>query len=262
LEILRNKVTEPLANQAETDYDKISSIFHALKDSATLKLFNESSQGFKSGKETIRKLHLTPRKYYSCLKELTDLGIIESYGKSYNLSPVGKILHQIVFDDILPFVSPEVKLPDTFSIMRLRNELSTIDNYGDTARLIINSVDQAKTSINLSTRFVDLAIMQSILSAANRGAKLKILTDPSIDSTNLFKLLATSMKSIRNRIDQPILDPKDLRTREIPVSFIIVDDRTAVFEFPSREFKMAFLTTESRPVRMLSDYFQELWNRP
>ncbi len=251
-----------MLSQPQADYEKISSIFHALKDSATLRLFNESSQGFRSGKETIKKIQLTPRKYYSCLKELTDLELIESYGKSYSLSPVGKILHRIVFDDILPFVSPEVKLPDALSILRLRNELSTIDNYGDTARLIINSVDQAKTGINLATRFVDLAIMQSVLSAANRGVRLKILTDPSIDSTNLFKLLAASMKSTRSRIDQPALDPKDLRTREIRVPFIIVDDRTAVFEFPSREFRMAFLTTESRPVRMLSEYFQELWNGP
>ena len=251
-----------MSHQPEADYDKISSIFHALKDSATLKLFNESAQGFRSGKETIRKLQLTPRKYYSCLKELTDLAILEASGKSYSLSPMGKILHRIVFDDILPFVSPEVKLPDAFSIMRLRNELSTIDNYGDTIRLIISAVDQAKTSIALATKYIDLAIMQSILSAANRGAKLKILTDPSIDSMNLFKLLVTSVKSTRTRIEQPALDPKDLRTRETPVSFIIVDERTAVFEFPSREFRMAFLTTETRPVRMLSEYFQELWNRP
>ncbi len=259
---MRNWVTILLSIEKDAGYEKVSAIFYALKDPAVLKLFDVSAQGFTSGKETIRRLQLTARKYYSCLRELNNLALIESRGKSYSLTPIGRILHRIIFDDILPFVSPEVKTPDAFSMMRLRNELSVIDNYADTVRLMINAIDQARSCICVAAKYVDLAVMQNILSAANRGIKPRILTDPAIDSANLFKLLVTSAKSMRTCVEKLTLDPQNLRTREVPMSFIVIDERTAFFEFPAREFKMAFLTTESRPVRMLSEYFDELWNRP
>ncbi|MEM2920780.1 MAG: hypothetical protein QXF26_00510 [Candidatus Bathyarchaeia archaeon] len=254
-------VTGPSRLVAEVNYQKASTIFHALKDPDVLKLFNASANGFVSGKDTIRRLQLTPRKYYSCLKELSNLALIESRGKSFSLTPLGRILHQIVFNDILPFISPETKPPDAFAIMRLRYELSLIDNYPDTVRLMVNAIEHAENSVSFAVKYVDLAVMQSILSAAGRGVKTKIITDPTIDSANLFKLLIASAKSIRGKVYQPTLDPMSLRTREITASLLVVDERTAIFEFPTREFKMAFFTRESKPVRALSEYFEELWGR-
>ena len=57
-------------------YEKLASIIDALGDSNTLRIFDQAAIGFESGKETIKTLKMTPRKYYRSLKKLNDSGLI------------------------------------------------------------------------------------------------------------------------------------------------------------------------------------------
>jgi predicted transcriptional regulator len=67
----------------------LASVINVLGDSDALRIFDKAAKEFESGKETIRELKLTPRKYYRNLRKLNDAELVVHFENRYKLTPLG-----------------------------------------------------------------------------------------------------------------------------------------------------------------------------
>jgi DNA-binding PadR family transcriptional regulator len=249
-------------------YEKLPSMFRILGNSTALKILNEADKGFKSGKETIRKLRLTPREYYRSLRRLQELGIIDciippkSDGKKehvYSLTAIGKNLRRLVFNDFLSLLHNDEKHLDLLENLENHGRLTTIDDYGDLVKLLTNLIERARSQILIATRYVDFSVSQSMIQALQRGVKLKSVTDKRLNLPQFLKLIGGLLRNINSNLLKYYLTSKDYRIGDIPISFSIVDNEVVVFELPTKEFEMAFLSKDKTVLKVFHDIFWKIW---
>ena len=251
---------DPLDCQTEQEYKELSSILYSLGNITALKIFLESAKGFKSGNEIVDKLGVNRRKYYRYLKNLSDLGMIDSLGKDYYLTPKGKHFHKILFGWKLQDSDYLAKLDSIQNIGR-KNQIIVLDDYSNLINLMNTLINQSTHEILLATKYLDLTVIQHLVQAINRDVKVKSVTDKNIDFPGFFKLLSIFAKNIRPNLIRFYRNESNYKVGDVPLSFIIIDNNICVFEFPSREFQIAFLLTDKRSLTILSNYFLEIWNR-
>jgi len=247
-------------SEPDRKYERLSSMLDALGNTTALKILNEAAEGFESGKEAITRLGTTHRRYYRYLKRLNELGIVAPSGKNYHLTPLGKQLHKLVFNDALNLVSLGPERLDPLQGIGEKSELTIIDNYSDLIKSMNAAIEQSKSEILLTTRYVDLSVTQSLIYALQRGVKLKSVSNEKLDLSSLFKLLSNIARGIRPNFIRLILDKPDYKVGDVPMSFILIDGEISIFELPTKEFKIAFHTTDKRTVKLLSDLFRGIWN--
>jgi predicted transcriptional regulator len=243
-------------------YEKLASILGVLGDPDALRILDEAKNGFKSGKTKLKELKLTPRKYYRNLKELNDTGIIESSQDTYKLTHLGELLHKILLNDISTLLLADQSFPEIMQKIGSRTELTVIDDYKNLINVLETSIDKSKTEILLATRYLDLGVIQSIVYALDRNVKLKTITSEKIDFSAFIKLTGSLLRNIRPNLMRFSLSAgSNYRTGEVPLSFVVIDEEITIFEIPNNKFRMAFVSTDKKTVRLLTDYFGELWNQ-
>lgn len=250
-----------MSRESNRSFARIASILDVLGSTDTLKIFDEAAKGFKSGKEIIKKLRLTPRKYYRDLRKLNDLGIVAASEGLYNLTPVGKYLHRLLLNDALTFLSTDPKLLDVFQRIGHKSDLRVIYDYRDLIELMNAAIEKSNSEILIASRYLDLSVTQSLLYALQRGVELKSVSNEKLDLSSLMRLLSTLIRVVRPNFVKLYLDKPDYRVGEVLVSFMIIDDEICIFELPSKEFKIAFLSNDKKVAELLSDLFREIWNR-
>src|SRR4030042_1132199 len=122
-------------------------------------------------------------------------------------------------------------------------------------------MEKSRHDVSISTRYVDLSVSQNLLCALQRGVKVQSLSNRGLDLRSLFRLLKIVARDMRYKSMSSFINNSDYRVGDVPLSFIILDNEIGVFEIPSDEFKMAFYTTDRRIVKILSDFFIEIWDK-
>ena len=251
-------------------FKKISSIFRILGNPTALKILNEDDKGFISGKETIRRLRLTPRKYYRYLRWLRELGIIECIDSPksdgvkehlYRLTTMGKNLHRFIFNDFQSLLESDGKHSYLLENLENHSRLTIIDNYGRLVELLRNLIETATSQILIATRYVDFSVSQSLVEALQRGVELKSITDKNLNLPRFLKLIGSFLRNINPNLLKHYLSGRgrDFRIGEVPISFSIIDNETVVFEIPTKEFKIAFLSKDKAVLKVFSDIFWKNW---
>jgi hypothetical protein len=104
-------------------------------------------------------------------------------------------------------------------------------------------------------------VLQSVSNAIERVVKVKTLNDSKLDYPRFFKLIEEIHRDIRSSFAKFFVDAdKNYRLMNVPFSFIVVDGELTVFEVPSRQFKVAFVSTDPQIVKALTELFWELWH--
>ena len=243
-------------------YEKLASIINVLGDSDTLKIFDKAAAGFESGKATIKELKMTPRKYYRNLRNLAKAGLVLHFEKRYKLTPSGEFLHKLLFNDASSYLLEDQGVSDPLKKIGTRTELRIIDNYKDLISVIAATIEGSKSEILLATKYLDMSVVQSIIFALQRDIKIKTITSEKVDFSGFIKLLGGFVRSLRpNALKFVIGGENNYRSGDVPLSFMIVDNETAVFEIPDNEFRLAFVSTDKEVVKILSRLFREIWNQ-
>ena len=246
---------------ARPHYDKLAETLDALGNAETLKILNQATKGFVSGKATIKELNLTPRKYYRNLKKLIDLEIVASQGNTYRLTPRGVYLHKTLINDVSTVLLANQTLMDPLKKLGSKGEVTIIDNYKDLVTLLTATVEKSKSEVLLATKYLDLVVVQSLIFALQRNVKLKTITSEKIDLANL-KMLAGFVRNIRPVFLKFFLGGEsNYRWGEVPMSFVVIDGEIAIFEIPNKEFKLAFVSADKEVAKPLTRLFMELWNQ-
>ena len=252
------------------EYGKLSSMFRILGNFTALKILSEADKGFISGKETIRRLRLTPRKYYRYLRRLQELGVIECIVSPKadgvkehvcRLTAMGKNLHRLVLNEFQSLLESGEKHSYLLENLENHSRLTIIDNYGRLVELLRNLIETATSQILIATRYVDFSVSQSLVEALQRGVELKSITDKKLNLPGFLKLIGGILRSIRPNLLKYYLSGavRDFRIGDVPISFSIIDNETVVFEIPTEEFKMAFLSKDKAVLKVFSDIFWKNW---
>jgi len=250
--------TEP----TESHYEKLVSIINVLGDPETLKILDKAKAGFESGKVTVREFKMTSRKYYRSLRKLNDADLIMHFEKGYKLTSKGEFLHKLLFNDVSTYLFADQSLLDPLRMVGNRTELSLVDNYKDLTKVVETAIEKSKSEILLATRYLDMAVVQSIMFAVQRGIKIKTITSEKVDFSGFIKLLGGFVKSFRpNTFRFLVGGESNFRSGDIPLSFMIIDGKIAIFEIPNKEFKVAFVSIDKEVVKILSHLFHEIWSR-
>ena len=248
--------------QSHFQYEKLVSILDVLSDADALRILDEAKKGFRSGKGVIKELNLTPRKYYRNLKELNHVGIIVSSGDEYRLTPLGELLHRMLLDDLAGVLQTNQDLSQTMPNIGSRSEVIVIDDYKNLISCLVTAIEKSKSEILLATRYLDLAVIQSIVYALERNVKLKTITSAEVDFSAFIKLAGGFLRNIRpNLIKFSIGGDSNYRSGDVPLSFVVIDDEIAIFEIPTKHFRTAFVSNNKKTVKILSGLFLELWNQ-
>ena len=243
-------------------YAKVASIFEALGDPDALKILDQAEKGFKSGRANIKDLNLTQRKYYRNLKKLIDVGMIAHSEDKYRLTRLGELLHNNVISDISSLLLVKQNYPEIIQKIGSRSDLTVIDDYKNLIKILESAIDNSKTEILLATRYFDLGVIQSLVYALDRNVKLRTITSEKIDFAAFIKLSGGFLRNIRPSLMKFSLGAgSNYRTGSVPLSFTVIDQDIAIFEIPNDHFKMAFVTTDKKTLKLLSTFFGELWNR-
>jgi hypothetical protein len=249
-------------NTSTLHYEKIASIFNALGDADALKILEQAEKGFKSGRSNIKALNLTQRKYYRNLKKLTQLGIIVYSEDKYRLTRLGELLYTTVIDDISSLLLAKKNYPEIFKKIGNRRDLTVIDDYKNLISILVSAIDSSRTEILLATKYFDLGVIQSLVYALDRNVKLRSLTSEKMDFAVFIKLSGSFIRNIRPNLTRLSLGAgSNYRTGHVPLSFVLIDQEIAIFEIPNESFKMAFVSTDKKTLKLLSVFFGELWNK-
>lgn len=251
----------------ERDFGKVAYLLKVLGDPSSLRILYEAKCGFKSGLQFARKLHLTPRKYYKRLRKLCDLGVLEhqtfpnAKGKEYIyvLTPLGKHIYEIIFNDIQSLVDGNNMKFDGFVSY---SRMGVISNYEHLVKAVVGLVKEAKSKILLATRYLDLEVAQSLMQAVLRDIELKSITNKELNIPQFMKLIGGLTRNLRPSLLK-IVDLAEkmgnFRIGNVPVSFIMMDGEIVVWELPTKDFEMAFISQEKWILEIFENYFWKLW---
>ncbi len=219
-------------------------------------------QGSKVGKPLIRKLKLTPRKYYRSLRKLNDAGLVVSFENRYKLTPLGEFLHKLLFNDAQAYLFADQSLLEPLKNASSRTELRIVDDYKDLVSLLVAAIEKSKSEILLATRYLDMVVVQSIIFALQRDIKIKTITSEKVDFSSFIKLLGRFVRNIRPTALKFIVGGENnYRTGDVPLSFMLIDDEITIFEIPDKEFRLAFVTTDKEIGKILSRLFWDIWKQ-
>lgn len=79
----------------------VMEIFSTLSKSDALTIFLLAIKGIKSELDTPTKIGLTKKQYYTRLKQLVDLGLLEKHGDSYTQTTFGRLIYERQFISLL-----------------------------------------------------------------------------------------------------------------------------------------------------------------
>ncbi len=251
------------------EYEKrLSLIFRILGSSAALRILSEAEKGFKSGRKIIKRLKLTPRKYYRYLRQMQNLGIIkcvvssksnEKKEHTYCLTPLGRNLYRLVFNDF-PSLLDEKGKESFLKDLDDHSRIVIIGDYETLVKTLSNLFDQAKSQILIATRYVDFSVSQSLVQAVQRGVELKSVTDKRLNLPQFLKLIGGLLRNIRpNLLKHYLTNRGDYRIGTVPISFSLIDKEIVVFEVPTKEFRIAFVSDDKEVLKVFYNIFWKIW---
>ena len=205
---------------------------------------------------------MTPRKYYRNLRKLNDAELIVHFENRYKLTHLGEFIHKLLFKDASTYLLADQSLSEPLKKIGSRTELRIVDNYKDLVSLLAATIEKSKSEIFLATKYLDIAVIQSIIFALQRNIKIKTITSKKVDFIGFVKLLGAFVRSFPpNALKFITGSENNYRSGDVPLSFIIVDNEIVVFEIPDNEFRLAFVSTDKEVVTILARLFQKIWSQ-
>lgn len=276
-------------------------LFDLFSNLDALRLFLYAYDGLESSKKAMKELGLTPKRYYSRLRELVEIGVLEKSGGKYQYTPLGKAIYQLGYylldvlrnKEKLKLIGElmETSLLETDEMNRVLGILSReseglelilkaiigdekigivekIIDYDELSNKLAEDIESAQHSVYLASRYLDARVSEACIKALRRNIRLRVLlSKETFDKLNMLKLFL-SPKSLK--IMMEIFSSGDITIEEIvkesefPYSFCIIDDRICYFEFPSiikGSFSIAFKVLDERVAKRFSNLFDDLWEK-
>ncbi|MFI5416377.1 MAG: hypothetical protein ACHQXJ_03400 [Nitrososphaerales archaeon] len=276
---------------------QLTDVLSVLSKNDALIIFLTAEEGIRSELDTPTKIGLTKKQYYTRLKQLVDLGLVEKHNESYTQTAFGKVVYRkhilgltnnIKNSKYLQMVdalkaNPKFNEKDIMELISKVEPQINIDlqeytkknsiitsSYEDMVRKILEMIEFSQNEILLVTRFQNELIINSILKKASSGVTVKILADTGMVK-DYFESEAgiTSDKNKTERVkvvSNPFYPSKaDRRYTQAPFCLLVVDNKHVGLEIvdttESKKFKMAIFTEDQALSLHMISLFNNLWQK-
>lgn len=266
---------------------ELATLFRVLSNPDTLKILYLTGIGIENATHAIEELDLTQKRYYSRLKKLIDTGLVKKKDDVYKQTALGRM----IYDRFLPamgkaFDSREemeliVYLEGTdlengvkkrilddldIPIFAEPTKLRIIDNYESMVVTVLDLCDEAKESILLATKHLDVRILDANLRSMDRGVKNSFIIDKELLSSKLQQLrmiLSPKYTMAMINLVSKSTDMSELaRITDLTFSFCVVDGHLNIIEI-SNDSNVSFIAAfymENRDLgKKLTTLFETLW---
>lgn len=291
-------IPDHLVGTSVAAFGSMVEILDALGNQDALSIFIYVEKGMTSSKLAIQELGLTQKRFYSRLKELIEVGLIEKNAGGYHYTTLGRVFSKIGYSllDVLEnkeqfelleklretssLTSSEVNkitsvvskgtsdVSGIFNMIFLSEKqeiVEAIHSYGLAVDKLVEEITGSEKTIFLASRYIDSKVIDAQLKASNRGVKARVLMakEHLQDKVNKLQLLLSPglMLSILEFFNDPELD-EFMRDGNIPFSFCIVDGERCFFELPSfgnHDFTIAFFVVDKIIGEKFTNMFSVLW---
>ena len=274
-------------------------LFSVLSSEDAVRIFLYAEKGIASSTQAVKDLGLTQKRYYSRLKGLIDVGLIEKVEGTYMYTAFGKVVRKLGFYlmgvlnniDRIELINKLYKAKSLSPTERSKveeliseqsgevggllnyimgekgpNRMKVIITFNELVDKLVEQIDLSQKSILLASRHVDTRVIDASLKANKRGVILKVLVSKENLSGKLNMLrVMLSPRLILSLIEffGSSMDMTELiRENDLTFSFCIIDDRYCFFEFPSIEgskFSIAFYIDDEKISTRFTELFHRQW---
>jgi predicted transcriptional regulator len=277
----------PLDVSIDAFYELVK-ILNALGNEDALAIFLYAADGIPSSKDAIRTLQLTQKRFYTRLKDLIDVNLINKVEGEYQHTALGKFFFNMkkrvepvlenrerleLIDKIGQAGSLSNKeaqrIAEILSLDELTGDrvyqVKVVDTFEKAVYNVINFVENAETSIYFASKYFDIRVSQSCMSAMERGVDTYFLVGSENNITSAVKMikpLLTNPKYLKIVV-QYLKTPKiNIRYADLPYTFVVVDEKRSMIEVPkpfTNEFSLAIFFDSDVFSQRLVDNFKILW---
>lgn len=279
-------------------FEEMAKLFSAAANSDALKIFYAAERGITNSTRAIKEMGLTQKRYYTHLKRLIDVGLIEKVDGAYRHTTLGKICYKMAEAlsntlshrgrlDLIDKLTKakNISLEESEEIMRAilkdtnivpGERLSDIigpvkmaDTWDNLVNDVVERIEKAKKEIFFASKYHEMRTSDALLKAVQRGVEVYLLVDQEINIPKAIRmvisLLFTSPKALSAFIN--LLRSPHFRVRKyenLLYSFMVVDGEYSMVEILTpieKTFSVAFLFYNRAVSRKLSDAFRILWER-
>jgi DNA-binding transcriptional ArsR family regulator len=238
-------------------------VFSILADRHSANILKMAYSGFKAS-STSYVGNLSKKQFYVRLKRLRDAGLVEKRDTFYKTTTFGSLVfnsHVKTLDEILtnfwslkaidvlkaredfPAHQKEAVINEILQSSNLKGIVNSTHLSGftiikDFNRLInevIKVLDNAQSEIYFATRYHDPHVSGKAFEKFSQGVKIHIL-DGNPEQINVESRLNAILRVPPNReafemVNNMIRSPRfDLKIKEVPISFIVVDGTQVIYE--------------------------------
>lgn len=272
----------------------LAALFRTLSKPGAMEILTLADRGISKSTDAMNELGLSPKRYYSRLRELVDMGLMVGRDGAYRLTALGRIIHgrvlpildracvsrgQLMLLDELEAanVDDEVRgailraLEESGVLGFMESEgglrpVRVIDDYEALVGELVNQCDIAKESILLASNYMEIRVVEAVLRAMKRGVAFRLIVGKEGLSRNILRLRALLSPRFAKALIEIMGSPNDLgnmiREAELTNSFCIIDGARSIFELPKpvrKGFWIAFIVEGQVINGSLTDGFRELW---
>ena len=271
----------------------MKNILDALAHEDAIKIFNYAKDEITNSTVAIRELGLTQKRYYTRLKLLLDAGILEKCDQGYRYTFLGEVLHQMSGSftaileqkdrlelanklrktkslseeekkNLMKLIAP-TESEGLLNIQDMIGPVRLVDDYEELIKNIIDSVDQAEESAYLASKYSDVRVVEAMMRAFQRGVKFRAL-GPRVNITDRINILRALLSpKMAGTFLKAITEVSALvRKTDISCSFIVIDEKWAVFEIPhpvKDSFYLGFIFQNANICKRLCSMFNDMWEK-
>ena len=264
---------------------KLAEILRTLSNKDAIKIVRFAKSGFDSTSDAHKRLGLSVKRYYYRLQKLMDADLVTKMNDKYELTPLGKIAC-----DLERRVSWAIENMDQIQIVEALKRSETIDDktlekvvkvfggteaqtvdviktYEELVDATVEVTERAVEKIYLATRFSEARAIEAGWRAIRRGVKIRVIDGDTgkFGRLKLVRMMLTNPKAIRLLYEVLHSNQSEIRHRDIPFSFVVVDDRVCCFEVinPAMNGFFAAIRFEDNEniKKKLMKSFYNLWER-
>ena len=295
------QITDTLNEYKEVDYNTItetSELFTVLSNVDAIRIFLYAQKGITNSTHAIKDLNLTPKRFYSRLKELIDTGIIIKEEGKYSLTPKGFVLSKIGYT-IFEVLNNKERIELILNLSKSKSltveervkvnnlllenseiskiigpivnglsygKVETISTYEVLVSRLNEEVMNSKKAVRIATTYFEPLTLDTAVKTIQSGVLMQCLMSKKTMSKKITKLrMLLSPKSILSMLEL-LKASGDInrvyREVEVPFSYAILDGERCFFEFPQigdEDFSIAFYLIDRNVADKFQKYFDTTW---
>lgn len=273
-------------NVAELDTEGLVNLFKVLSKPDAFEIYLIAGEGIESSTHAIEELGITPKKYYTRLRELVDIGFINKTEGTYRQTPFGSIVCDRLLpvmgrayksrdrleliskfrgtqieDEVRNLLEDELKIPDLGP-----NNVKILETYEDLAIEAVDLYDSAEKSVLLASNYFDVRVMEACFRSTERNIINKLIVGKKSLSKKLqslrMMLSLTFAKTIINFTSNKVNIREFMKFVDLPYTFCVVDGHRNIIEL-SNTFNETFIVALSIDDRgvggKLTEFFEMFW---